>query len=254
MVKLMNPLQDCREVSIPLSHSERFYQATKFYIVVLWSLIIDRANAMCRIQLGDLNNASGDDTTTGSAESGNAWVDGARVVPIVNGNINCSGKRYFSSYSGQGKERSRESSKESISAGIDKLEHLIENNLNKNTMNYNLIDIVKDPDILLSAYNKIKSKPGNMTKGTNKETLDGINKNYFNNLSKALGSGSLKFSPSRRVEIPKAKGGLRPLSVGNPREKITQEAMRMVLDAIFDSHMNQFSHGFRSNRSCSTAI
>ena len=37
----------------------------------------------------------------------------------------------------------------------------------------------------------------------------------------------------RIVNIPKPKGGIRPLSVGNPRDKIVQEVIRIILDTIF---------------------
>jgi retron-type reverse transcriptase len=65
-----------------------------------------------------------------------------------------------------------------------------------------------------------------MSKGYISETLDGIDKAWFEKISKEIGTGEFKFSPARRVDIPKPKGGTRPLSVGNPREKVVQEAMR----------------------------
>ena len=78
------------------------------------------------------------------------------------------------------------------------------------------------------AYGNIKSNPGNMSVGTTKETLDGISKEWLEKLSRDLGSGSFSFSPARRVDIPKPKGGTIPLGVGNPRQKVVQEAMRLV--------------------------
>lgn len=58
----------------------------------------------------------------------------------------------------------------------------------------------------------------------------------------------------RIVNIPKPKGGIRPLSVGNPRDKIVQEVIRIILDTIFDKKISTHSHGFRKNISCQTAI
>ncbi|KAJ1566187.1 hypothetical protein HK096_000005 [Nowakowskiella sp. JEL0078] len=88
-------------------------------------------------------------------------------------------------------------------------------------------------------YRSIKSNPGNMTKGTTGETLD----------------GRFKFSPSRRVMIPKpGKSELRPLSIGAPREKIIQKALQVLLEVIFDPQFLDCSHGFRPGRSVFSAL
>jgi len=72
-----------------------------------------------------------------------------------------------------------------------------------------------------------------MSKGTTPETLDGINRTLFENIAKDVRAGRFVFQPSRRVLIPKpGKKELRPLSVGNPRDKIIQKALTVVLEAI----------------------
>lgn len=116
---------------------------------------------------------------------------------------------------------------------------------------YNLLTKV---DTLIYAYENIKSKPGNMTPGVNPETLDGISKETFEKLSKSLRDESFSFSPSRIIQIPKASGGTRPLSIASPLDKIVQEAMRMVLEAIFEPVFADCSHGFRPKRGCHTAL
>lgn len=203
--------------------------------------------------LGDLSINAGSTATTGSAEGGNLGVDRGSVLPMnIRKNVP-SLVRQFSSTT-QGKGSSKNSTKEIKSAGLVKLEQLIKDNKDPNFMNWDIMSLVKDPDILTLAYWKIKSKTGNMTKGIDDTTLDGMSSALIADLSRSLGSGALKFSPARRVEIPKKKGGTRPLNVGNPRDKIVQEAMRMVLNAIFDQHMSKFSHGFRDGKSCLTAV
>lgn len=114
--------------------------------------------------------------------------------------------------------------------------------------------MVTSVDMLIYAYDNIKSKPGNMTPGTTPETLDGISLEKLEDLSKSLRSEKFTFSPSRRVEIPKASGGTRPLSIASPMDKIVQEAMRLVLEAIYEPLFADSSHGFRPNRSCHTAL
>jgi group II intron reverse transcriptase/maturase len=131
-----------------------------------------------------------------------------------------------------------------------------------------LKDIVADPTTLLAAYTRIKSKPGNMSPGgdAEKETLDGIPKVWFEQTALSLKDGSYFFKPfflrkkkssgpSRRKMIPKpGKDTKRPLTVANPRDKIVQEAMRMVLEIIYEPKFTPNSHGFRPNRGCHTAI
>lgn len=104
------------------------------------------------------------------------------------------------------------------------------------------------------AYENIKSKPGNMTPGVTPETLDGLSEEMVQGISGSLRDESFKFSPSRRVQIPKASGGTRPLSVAPPRDKIVQEALRLILEAIFEPLFKDNSHGFRPKRGCHTAM
>jgi retron-type reverse transcriptase len=72
-----------------------------------------------------------------------------------------------------------------------------------------------------------------MSKGITNETLEGINLKGFDNISRDIKSGKFNFSPTRRVMKPKpGKNELRPLSVGNPREKIVQKALNVLMEAI----------------------
>jgi len=59
-----------------------------------------------------------------------------------------------------------------------------------------------------------------MTKGSDKETLDGINRKCLENTIDSLKSGKFKFRPSRRVEIFKSNGKMRPLGLQSPRDNI----------------------------------
>ena len=108
---------------------------------------------------------------------------------------------------------------------------------------------------LILAYESIKSNPGNMTPGSNKETLDGVSMDYLKKLQQELLSGKFKFSPGRRVEIPKAnKNETRPLTIASPREKIVQKALQIVLNAYYDPIFSPNSYGFRPNTSIAHAI
>ena len=139
--------------------------------------------------------------------------------------------------------------------GLLDLENLIKvNKNNPNHINTNLSKLLSNIDLLKLAYGNIKSKPGNMTPGVDEETLDGINNEWFNKIAKDLATGSFKFKPSKKIFIPKPKGGERPLGIPSPRDKIVQEFIRIILEAIFESSFKDSSHGFRPNKSCHTAI
>lgn len=120
-----------------------------------------------------------------------------------------------------------------------------------------LIEIIADEDFLKAAYERIKSKPGNMSPGgdSGRETLDGIDKEWFKQTSKKLLDGTYKVKPLRRVMIEKpGKTEKRPLTIGSPRDKIIQEAIRSILSCIYEQKFANHSHGFRPNRSAHTAL
>lgn len=109
-------------------------------------------------------------------------------------------------------------------------------------------------EILEIAYNNLKSKPGQMTPGINPETLDGMSKEVLQNIVNELKDESFQFKPNRRLQRPKASRGTRPLTLASPRDKLVQEAMRMILEAVFKPTFISNSSGFRIERSCHTAL
>lgn len=117
-----------------------------------------------------------------------------------------------------------------------------------------LYKLVCDVNLLRVAYDKLKSKPGQMTPGVNPETLDGMSSEVLSNIAEKLKTEQFDFHPGRRVQIPKNSGGTRPLTVASPRDKIVQEAMRMVLEAVYEPLFSVHSHGFRPQRGCHTAL
>jgi len=118
-----------------------------------------------------------------------------------------------------------------------------------------LIHAICHVDVLMLAYELIKSKPGNMTPGSNKETLDGMDKGWIERTSKLLRAGRFKFGLARRTLIPKVgKSGERPLTMASPREKVAQKAMAIVLNEVFEPRFLKYSHGFRPKRGCHSAL
>ena len=138
------------------------------------------------------------------------------------------------------------------------LDELVKKAFDRSTGKYiKISNIISHPNTLLTAYNRIKSQPGNMTPGGDPEgdTLDGIDLDWFEATSRAIKAGSYKFTRARRVMMPKpSKKGLRPLTVVSPRDKIVQEAIRLVLELVYEPTFSDYSHGFRPNRGPHTAL
>jgi retron-type reverse transcriptase len=107
-------------------------------------------------------------------------------------------------------------------------------------------------DMFLLAYNRLKSKPGMMTPGISPRTLDGLSSEFISSLITDLRSESFSFLPGKRIIIDKASGGKRP--IGDPREKLVQEVLRLVLEAIYEPIFKEASFGFRPKRGCHTAL
>lgn len=73
-------------------------------------------------------------------------------------------------------------------------------------------------------------------------------------LSVALQEGLYTPGEIRRVWIPKAGGGQRGLGIPNVLDRVVQEAVRLVLEPLYEPTFHASSHGFRPGRSCHTAI
>jgi group II intron reverse transcriptase/maturase len=104
------------------------------------------------------------------------------------------------------------------------------------------------------AYQRIYAKEGNMTKGTDGKTIDGMNLKRITDLIDLLREERYQPQPARRVYIPKKNGKMRPLGIPSFDDKLVQEVVRMILEAIYEEHFENCSHGFRPKRSCHTAL
>lgn len=109
-------------------------------------------------------------------------------------------------------------------------------------------------DIYYLAYQKLYANKGASTRGIDRDTADGFGKAYVDSLISELASGTYKPKPVRRTYIKKANGKMRPLGIPSFRDKLLQEVIRRFLEAIYEPNFSDYSHGFRPNRSCHTAL
>ena len=89
------------------------------------------------------------------------------------------------------------------------------------------------PDIYFIAYQHLYSNKGAGTKGVNDDTADGFSEQYVTAIIEALRTGSYEPKPVRRTYIQKKNGKLRPLGLPVFADKLVQEAIRMILEAIY---------------------
>nr|ACD85984.1 putative reverse-transcriptase protein [Volvox carteri f. nagariensis]ACX84835.1 putative reverse-transcriptase-like protein [Volvox carteri f. nagariensis]ACY06074.1 putative reverse-transcriptase-like protein [Volvox carteri f. nagariensis] len=129
------------------------------------------------------------------------------------------------------------------------------NSIDLARVNNGLIHIISDTNLLIFAYELLKSKSGYMTPGITEESLDAIDLAWYKHISNDIKAGKFKFSQARRVMIPKpGKSELRPLGVVSPRDKVVQKALELVLQCIFDPMFLDCSHGYRPGKSQHTAL
>lgn len=111
-----------------------------------------------------------------------------------------------------------------------------------------------NPDFYLQAYDKLYANRGSGTPGTDGKTADGFSEEKINQIIEVMKDESYQPQPVRRGYIPKKNGQKRPLGIPTFTDRIVQEVCRGILNAIYDPNFEDFSHGFRPNRSCHTAL
>lgn len=109
-------------------------------------------------------------------------------------------------------------------------------------------------DFFMLAYSRLYAKEGNMTLGIDNKTIDGFNIEKIEKIIESLKTETYYPKPSRRTYIPKKNGGTRPLGIPSFEDKLVQEVLRMILEAIYEPNFKDTSHGFRPKRSCHTAL
>jgi len=113
----------------------------------------------------------------------------------------------------------------------------------------NLYKLICRKELLIKARENLR---GSMQ---SKDGLtDGLNHLLIEEIIQELESEKFKFSDVKLVYKAKANGKTRPQGIPTAKDKIIQEAMRILLEVIYEGKFSDLSHGFRPGRSCHTAL
>jgi RNA-directed DNA polymerase len=121
---------------------------------------------------------------------------------------------------------------------------------------YSLYDKVWRNDVLWEAWSQVKANRG--APGVDRETIEGIvsrgeEEQMLSDLQEQLRGKNYRFHPVRRVDIPKPKGGTRPLGIATVRDRVVQTAMKLVLEPIYEADFHPCSYGYRPQRNAKMA-
>jgi group II intron reverse transcriptase/maturase len=111
-----------------------------------------------------------------------------------------------------------------------------------------------NPQLYLLAYGRIYSNKGAMTPGATGETADGMSLGKIGRIIDALRHERYRWSPAKRIYIPKKTGKQRPLGLPPWSDKLVGEVVRLLLEAYYEPSFSDRSHGFRPGRGCHTAL
>ncbi len=123
---------------------------------------------------------------------------------------------------------------------------------------YLLYDKIYRKDILSHAYRLVKANKG--AAGIDGETFERIEEReggaegYLEEIAGELKRKDYRPQAVRRVYIPKAAGGKRPLGIPVIKDRVVQMAMKMVIEPIFEADFQNNSYGFRPKRNAHQAV
>jgi RNA-directed DNA polymerase len=119
-----------------------------------------------------------------------------------------------------------------------------------------LYDRIHRGDVLWEAWERVKANKG--AAGVDRITVVAVEEfgvdRMLRELRDDLQTGRYRPAPVRRVEIPKPRGGTRPLGIPTVRDRVAQQAAKIVLEPVFEADFLPCSYGFRPKRSATAAM
>jgi retron-type reverse transcriptase len=147
-----------------------------------------------------------------------------------------------------------------------KLTRFKERNLKTEHINYKVYHLLEDPFTYINAYSKVSKNTGALTKGVEatEETMSKFSLTKAEAISRAFRERRYHWSPTRRVMIPKpGKKAKRPMDTPTQKDRISQEAIRGLLESIYEPEFREFeklngfqctNYGFRPGKSTEDAL
>lgn len=119
-----------------------------------------------------------------------------------------------------------------------------------------LYDRIFRSDILRQAWEEVRRNGGSA--GQDSVSIEDVEKEgveqFLREIEQDLKAGSYRPKPVLRVYIPKADGRQRPLGIPTVRDRVVQQACKMIIEPIFEANFQDNSYGFRPKRSAQQAV
>ena len=119
-----------------------------------------------------------------------------------------------------------------------------------------LYDRIFRPDILRQAWEEVRRNGGSA--GQDGVSIEDVEREsveqFLREIEQDLKAGTYRPKPVLRVYIPKADGRQRPLGIPTVRDRVVQQACKMVIEPIFEANFQDNSYGFRPKRSAQLAV
>ena len=119
-----------------------------------------------------------------------------------------------------------------------------------------LYDRILRPDVLWRAWQEVKANGGSA--GVDGVSLEEVERqgvaSFLEVIAADLKAGRYQPQPVLRVYIPKPDGRQRPLGIPTVRDRIVQQACRIVIEPVFEANFQNQSYGFRPRRSAAQAV
>jgi len=136
----------------------------------------------------------------------------------------------------------------------DKLQ-IMKTKVNKDGYKFkDLYRLMYDEDLYVFAYERIASNKGSQTSGVDDQTINCWDNNMLKGIISSMKENQYKWKPAKRIEIPKPNGKMRPIGIPTIRDRITEGAILVILEAIWAPELeNPRSFGFIKGR-CTSEV